>query len=104
MGFRLWSIFDLEHVSALQAHNRGDDGGSSRGRPRLIPSRLVKNDVSAQGWYLSKTLPKNFDLERALFGGPFWCPRMVQNCDGLQSARHLIVMVHLQGTPRGWPY
>eukprot|EP00435_Cladocopium_sp_Y103_P005646 s1357_g1.t2 len=34
MGFRSWNIFDLEHVSALQ------------------------------GWYLSKTLPKNFDLER----------------------------------------
>lgn len=34
MGFQSWNIFDLEHVSALQ------------------------------GWYLSKTLPKNFELER----------------------------------------
>ncbi|CAK9039241.1 unnamed protein product [Durusdinium trenchii] len=52
LGFKSWSIFDLEHVSALQA------------------------------WYLRETLPKNIHLERfcahgiaAQRGGYFWGPR-----------------------------
>ena len=52
MGFRSWNIFDLEHVSALQA--RGDD-----------LARLGEWSA-AEGWYLSKTLPKTVELERVL--------------------------------------
>ena len=64
MGFRSWNIFDLEHVSALQAR-RGDD-----------LARLVGEWSPAEGWYLSKTLPKTFELERVLGvkGVPGWYP------------------------------